>query len=183
VATEAKIPAGISSRPNSLAPSDPALAEAFSSIYGSYGMVYARDAWDVVDPWKMYDAAVPPESNDLTEIDEAMGLWIRATAAVTRTLPGTVPSNRDIALHEGWNLVGYPCSAARPISEMLAGIEAKYELIYAYDAAGAAGAVDASDPWKKYHAGAPSVFNELTQMMLGFGYWIQVSQDCVWTVE
>ncbi|MFH1929059.1 MAG: hypothetical protein ABIK79_12950 [Chloroflexota bacterium] len=139
-------------------------------------MVYVYHASDAADPWKKYNTAAPSFLNDLADIDETMGLWIRATEAVTLTVSGSVPSSPTIDLCEGWNLVGYPSQTTRPITEALAGIEVKYDLVYAYDA------WDAADPWKKYNTAAPPFLNDLTEMGPGLGYWIRVSEDCVWSV-
>ena len=157
-------------------PGDTSLTAVLSTIEGKYDLVYAYHASDAADPWKKYNTAAPSFLNDLTDIDETMGLWIRATEPVTLTVSGSVPSSTDISLYTGWNLVGYPSQTTRPIAEALAGIEGKYDLVYAYDA------WDAEDPWKKYNTAAPPFLNDLTEMGPGWGYWIRVSEDCVWSV-
>jgi len=159
-----------------LSPDSTTITEVLSSIEGQYDLVYAYDASDVGDPWKKYNTAAPSFLNDLTEIDETMGLWIRVTEAVTLTIPGSVPSSTDISLYAGWNLVGYPSQTTRPVTEALANIDGSYDLVYAYDAS------DAADPWKKYNTAAPSFLNDLTEMGPDRGYWMRVSEDCVWTV-
>ncbi len=73
-------------------PVDTSVTSVLSSIDGQYDLVYAYDASDAVDPWKKYNTAAPSFLNDLTDIDETMGLWIRATEPVTLTLSGSVPS-------------------------------------------------------------------------------------------
>ena len=161
----------------SVSPSSTVITDVLSSIEGQYDLVYAYHASDAADPWKKYNTAAPSFLNDLTEIDETMGLWIRATEPVTLTVSGSVPSSTDISLYTGWNLVGYPSETTRPITEALASIEGKYDLVYAYDA------WDAEDPWKKYNTAAPPFLNDLTEMGPGWGYWIRVSEDCVWRVE
>jgi len=160
-----------------VSPASAVITEVLSSIEGQYDLVYAYDASDAADPWKKYNTAAPSFLNDLTEIDATMGLWIRATEPVTLTVSGSVPSSTDISLYTGWNLVGYPSLTARPMTEALAGIEGKYDLVYAYDA------WDTEDPWKKYNTAAPPFLNDLTEMGSGWGYWIRVSEDCVWRVN
>ena len=158
-------------------PVDTALTAVLSSIEGKYDLVYAYRASDVADPWKKHNTAAPSFLNDLTEIDETMGLWIRTTEAVTLTVLGSVTSSTDISLYTGWNLVGYPSQTTRPIAEALASIEGKYDLVYAYDAS------DVADPWKKYNVAAPSFLNDLTEMVPAWGYWIRVSENCTWGVS
>lgn len=66
------------------------VTEALSSIDGFYTTVYGYDAFDTVDPWRMYDATVPPNFhslvNDLTTMEFAEGYWIYATQPVTWVL-------------------------------------------------------------------------------------------------
>jgi len=159
-----------------LSPASTVITDVLSSIEGQYDLVYAYHASDVADPWKKYNTAAPSFLNDLTDIDETIGLWIRATEPVTLTVSGSVPSSTDISLYTGWNLVGYPSQTTRAVTEALASIEGKYDLVYAYDA------WDAADPWKKYNTAAPPFLNDLTEMGPGWGYWIRVSEDCVWSV-
>jgi len=155
---------------------DTSVTAVLSNIEGQYDLVYAYDASDTADPWKKYNTAAPSFLNDLTDIDETMGLWIRATEAVTLTVSGSVPSSTDISLYTGWNLVGYPSQTTRTVAEALASIEGKYDLVYAYDA------WDAEDPWKKYNTAAPPFLNDLTEIGPTWGYWIRVSEDCTWTL-
>ena len=159
-----------------LSPHSTVITDVLSSTEEKYDLVYAYDASDAGDPWKKYNVDAPAFLNDLTDIDETVGFWIRCTETVTLTVSGSVPSSTDISLYTGWNLVGYPSQMTRPISEALASIEGKYDLVYAYDA------WDVEDPWKKYNVAAPPFLNDLTEMGPGWGYWIRVSQDCVWTV-
>jgi len=84
----------------------------------------------------------------------------------------------QIPLTSGWNLISIPVSpASTVITDVLSSIEGQYDLVYAYDA------WDAADPWKKYNTAAPPFLNDLTQMGPGWGYWIRVSEDCVWRVK
>ena len=50
--------------------------------------------------------------------------------------------------------MGYPSTTVRPLSEALQGIEGKYDLVYAYEAASA-------EPWRRYSAGSPAYVNTL----------------------
>ena len=84
----------------------------------------------------------------------------------------------NIVLGTGWNLVSVPLSPhSTVITHVLSSIAGKYDLVYAYDA------WDAGDPWKKYNTAAPSFLNDLTELGPRWGYWIRVSEDCMWRVE
>jgi len=160
-----------------LVPADTSVGTVLSSISGNYDLVYAYDGCDTADPWKKRDVNAPPYANDLTNLDEKMGIWIRVTDTSTLSVSGQVPTGSDIQLCEGWNLVGYPSTQAKSITDALSSIEGKYTLVYAYDA------LDTADPWKKYDVTAPPYANDLTEMQPGLAYWIKVSEDCVLTVS
>ena len=158
-----------------LVPIDPAPDAVFSSIGGGYDEVHTYEGCDVTDPWKRY---IPGGTeNDLAAMDVQHGYWLHATSSVTLTITGTQPGITTIPLCIGRNLAGYPSQGTRPITEALSSIEGKYTLVYTYDPE------DSSDPWKTYEAGAPSWVNDLTAMNPGRGYWLQVTEDCMWIVD
>jgi carboxypeptidase D len=164
-------------------PADPAPAAVLAPITGSYDLVYAYDACDLTDPWKVYDPAAPPWVNDLTQMDVRHGYWLRDTTAVTLTLTGALPGPTSIPLcvggtspSGGWNLIGYPSTAAVPLPDALASITGKYDLVYAYDAS------DPADPWRKYDPLAPPWVNTLTEMGPGRGYWLRMTEAATLTV-
>jgi len=156
---------------------DTAITAVLSSISGSYDLVYAYDASDPSDPWKKYNVNAPAYSNDLTNIDETMGVWVHMTTPDTLTVAGSIPTTTNIQLYQGWNLVGYPGLQAKAISEALSSIAGKYTLICAYDAS------DPTDPWKKYNTAAPPYANNLSEMRSRWGYWIQVTENCTLTIN
>jgi len=161
-------------------PLSPLIADitgALGSIQGEYDLAYAYHAWDAGDPWKKYNTAAPDFLNDLTDITETVGFWIRVDEAVELKISGSVPSSSEIALYKGWNLVGYPWETTLELTEALVSIDGLYDLVYAYKAS------EVGDPWKKYNIAAPAFLNDLKEMGPGWGYWIRVSQDCVWRVE
>jgi hypothetical protein len=149
----------------------------FSSIAGDYDLVYAYDACDAADPWKMYDPNAPPFINDLTDIDVKHGYWLRATVAITLNFAGQPPGPTSIPLCVGWNLIGYPSDEPVPLPNALTSIAGKYNLVYAYDAS------DAADPWKMYDPNAPPFINDLTSMGPGVGYWLRATQPATLVVQ
>ena len=157
-----------------IVPSSTTFNDVLASIVGEYDLVYSYIASDPTDPWKKYNTAAPPFLNDLTEINERMGFWIRTSGAKPLTVSGVAPLSPTIPLVTGWNLVGYPSQVTRPITEALASIAGKYDLVYTYDAS------DMADPWKKYNVAAPPFLNDLVVMSPRRGYWIRVTQDCTW---
>ena len=155
-----------------LAPESTAILDVLASIDGQYDIVYTYLSWDTADPWKTYNVALPPFLNDLTQLDERTGLWIHMTAAGTLTVSGSVPASTSIPLVTGWNLVGFPRQSSQLLAEALASIDAKYDVLYGYDA------FDIADPWETYNAALPPFLNDLTDLAPGRGYWLQATEDC-----
>jgi len=95
------------------------------------------------------------------------------------TVGGSTAVSGIISTDSSWTLPNstYPLSPVNTvITDVLSSIKGEYYLAYVYDA------WDAADPWKKYNTAAPPFLNDLTEMGPGWGYWIRVSEDCVWSV-
>jgi Malectin domain/Glycosyl hydrolase catalytic core len=160
-----------------LSPVPATLPEVLVSVEGQYDLVYGYSAGGAASSWTLFDVTAPPFLNDLSAITEAMGIWINVTDTVpaTVTFIGAEAESPSIQLYAGWNLVGYPSLVTRPVAEALASCADKFDLVYAYVAS------DAS-PWKVYDATVPPMFNDLTDMEPGRGYWINATQECTWQV-
>lgn len=150
---------------------------AFGSLVGKYGDVYAYNACDTGDPWKLFNPSLPGHLNDLTAVSVTQGYWINLTSAGTLTLTGTHPLQTTINLCAGWNLVGFPSVTKQPVATALQSIAGKYTLVYQYKAS------DTADPWKSYNPSAPPQVNDLKEMEAGFGYWIRMTQAATLTIN
>ncbi len=69
------------------------------------------------DPWKQYNTAWASSLNDLTAVNNTMGVWLFVTTANDGiiTVGGTGytrPTSTNIVLKAGWNLVGFPSDDA-----------------------------------------------------------------------
>ena len=125
-------------------PANTAPGQVLAPIAGQYDLVFAYAGCDRADPWKKYDPAAPAFTNDLTAIDETLGLWLRATTTTTLTVSGTRLPSVSMPLCPDWNLRGYPAAQPAPPATALAGIAGCYTEVWGYDAA------DTADPWEKY---------------------------------
>jgi sugar lactone lactonase YvrE len=126
--------------------------------------------WAYVDGgWKVYDPENPGFS-DLTTMEAGIGYWINIIEAGTLTVSGSPPSN-SIDLTTGWNLVGYNSSTEQDIANALASIEGQYISVWAYIEGG----------WLVYDPENPGS-SDLTTMEPGYGYWINASEACTWTL-
>jgi hypothetical protein len=77
-----------------LAQPGPVLA-ALSSIAGKFLRVYGYDPADPVDPWEVFDIAVPAWANDLTLMQPGRGYWLYATEDTTLVMSNAGLSPAD----------------------------------------------------------------------------------------
>lgn len=126
-------------------------------------------AWSflaVENKWKWF-MTFKPYKGDLRTIDHGMGVWVNVTERSNLTVAGLVPSTTSIHLHAGWNLVGFPSfDDAHTVSDLKASVVV--EEVEGFDA---------STP--------PYLLRTLTDgglLKTGFGYWINISTDDMWTV-
>jgi len=146
-----------------------AITDVLSSLAGSYDMAYTYNAQ--TDEWRTYTVGVPPGANTLITLNPGDGLWVHATASDTWTVTGEDRSITEVPLYTGWNLIAYPVTEAKSISDALSSIAGKYTAVYTYDGT-------QQDPWLKYATGTPAWVSTLSQMTPGRGYWVKVNQNC-----
>ena len=155
-------------------PADTDPAVVLASISGKYDLVYA---W-VNGAWQHYDPA-QGFGNTLGSLDESMGFWVEMTTPDTLIVTGTAPSTSGIALKAGWNLVSFPGATSQTLPEAFTNNDVELtnlNLVMAMHADRPA------DPWLLYDKTAPAYVNDLTELTPGWGYWISVVSDDIWTV-
>ncbi len=136
-----------------------------------------QTTWDIAkwydpqtpaDPWKTYRAGAV---NDLTNIDNKIGVWLHLTAnagdqMLTLGASGPYPQSAvAINLRTGWNMVGYPTATGRAESVTLPA-QADFVAVW-----------QATTPYITQHAKGAAM------MVAGNAYWVHVTTDCVWTVN
>lgn len=149
----------------------------FPSNLNKIEKILTYKASDTNDPWKVYDPSAPSYVNDLVELNETLGLWIKAKEDMNLILYGKFIPNSNLSLSVGWNLIQYPGIQKKPVTEALSSISGKYEKILYYQAS------DLQDPWKVYDPAAPSYVNDLKELEPGGGYWIKVKENCTWIIS
>jgi hypothetical protein len=85
------------------------------------------------------------------------------------TIPGDTPVD-GIELADGWNLVGFSSPASLGVSDAIFSIEGDVESVWAYQ----------NGEWKVYDPQNPD-FSDLTTMDPGYGYWVKMNAQSVWT--
>ncbi len=146
-------------------PSDTAIESILSNIADKYTNVWAF----VNNTWKVYDPASPGFS-DLVSLEAGWGYWLNMNQAANLTVSGSTPSN-SIDLVSGWNLVGYNSTDSQDIADALASIAGKYVSVWAF--------MDGN--WKVYDPVNPG-FSDLLTMEPNYGYWINTTQACTWSL-
>lgn len=157
-------------------PVDPSPAAVFAGIDGAYEEVWAYDACDVGDPWKRFLPG-DPGGSDLTQITPQLGLFVRMASPATLDAEGVVPASPQLALCQGWNLIGHPRDGAMPVRGNLLNIDGSYQTVYGFARA------DTADPWEVYDVSAPAWTRDLAVMTPGVGYWIfaDAATDLTWS--
>ena len=146
-------------------PEETEIASVLSSISGKYSSV-----WTFIDNiWKAYDPA-NPDFSDLTTMEAGRGYWVDMNESATMIVTGLLPSN-STDLVNGSNLVGYNSASSWDTPDAVASIEGQCVSVWAF--------IEGS--WRVYDPPNPD-FSDLTTMEPGYGYWVDVSEACVWNV-
>lgn len=146
-------------------PEDTNIASVLGSISGKYTSVWAF----IDDIWKTYDPANPGFS-DLSTMEAGKGYWIEMNESATMIVTG-LPASNSTDLVNGSNLVGYSSVNSWDTPDAVSSIEGQYVSVWAF--------IEGS--WQLYDPANPG-FSDLTTMSPGYGYWIDVSEACVWDV-
>jgi hypothetical protein len=111
--------------------------------------------------WQPLVTELDPEQNIASAFVDGEGIY-------------ALMSTFEIPLYgPGWNLIAYPITENRLISDALQSISGTYTMVYGYDAN------DAVDPWKLFAPDAPDWVNDLERMEFGHGYWIYVTRNTI----
>jgi len=146
------------------------------STLGDGGTTWDVAKWynasDPTDPWKTY--RIGESTNDFTDIDNTMGLWLHITAnggnnalTIAQTAGYSV-APVDIFLDTGWNLVGYPSATPLDADASLIGTGADFISVY--------------------NGGAPYLIQDLAVVpgahtfTPGNAYWVHVPAPTMWSV-
>jgi len=119
--------------------------------------------------WKLFD---PMNSayNDLGSMEASVGYWIKIDQDAVLDINGGAPPS-SINLSAGWNLVGYN-TTTKSVTDVLSSIEGKYISVWTYYNGG----------WKVFAPANPDA-SDLTTMEPGYGYWINATENCTWSLN
>ncbi|UCF08027.1 MAG: CehA/McbA family metallohydrolase [Thermoplasmata archaeon] len=142
--------------------------DVLQTVNDTLRVAYYYDASDAMDHWK------DTESGDLQKLNNTMALWLYTNASDYLVTAGQIPSSTVIDLYAGWNLVGYPSFIYRNLNDTLDGVN--WKNVQSYRSGNGGGRFLSNS------TGKPDKFNSLGSLETGYGYWVQVSENCEWQV-
>ncbi|MFQ6059699.1 MAG: FG-GAP-like repeat-containing protein [Thermoplasmata archaeon] len=142
------------------------MAAVFQTV--GYDQVWTYDSTDTLNPWKSSIPGKPINDFSLSSsLDRGKAYWLNVTRCGLLQVVGFVPSSTEIALNEGWNLVGYPSVNT---TYTVADLKADTGAII----------VEAADSLNSpYHLRRLS---DSDTLIPGWGYWVYVPSGTIWTV-
>jgi hypothetical protein len=119
---------------------------------------------------KTYDPDKTTPPNDLTEMDQLHGYWIKMSGSADLVVNGTVPENKTVVLYEKWNLIGYLCDSPRNVTDVFESVMENVTIINGFE--------NSNGP-RVYNPNLPPMFSNLNEMKPGYGYWVKMHGDSV----
>lgn len=138
---------------------------ALQTIEGNYTSVYGYHAGKS-KPWLHWHKDKPFNFNDIIEVNNKEGYYVDIINTDYLVVAGMVPTNEQISLKVGWNLVGYPSLNSRTVTDAFSSISGMYTKVYFHNVT----------------AGRDLALNPFDMMYPGNGYWIHCNLNCVWEV-
>jgi parallel beta-helix repeat protein len=127
-------------------------------------------AWSFIaveNKWKWF-MTFKPYKGDLRTVNNGMGIWVNVTAESNLTVAGVVPSNTQIQLYAGWNLVSFPS------------FDSDYLVSDLKSEIGAVRTEGIDLLASPYHL---KVLSDADNLEAGYGYWISLQADATWIVR
>ena len=145
-----------------LVQSDEGIATVLQTVKWDKAWTYDSSA----QKWKSH-MMFKPYKGELEEVNVSMGIWVNVMEQSNLTVAGIVPSSTSIYLQAGWNLVGFPSfNGTYAVCDLKATVGV--ERVEGFEA-----------------LTSPYFLRALTDgeiLQAGFGYWIKISSDGLWTV-
>jgi parallel beta-helix repeat protein len=151
---------------------DEQLENALTQLNGFYEAVQWFNASNSQDHWEHYHILKPSHLNDMDEIDHNKGFFIFIDDPIGDIFEftGNDPlQNQNITMVKGWNMVGYPSLSNKLRSGALNNLDfgTEVDAIWTYNSG--------AKKWEEV--------GELNYFVMGKGYWIHTTTDCVWEVS
>jgi len=116
-----------------------------------------------------YDPSLDPMFNTLATLVDGYGYWVQVSQADVLALTGAaIPLTTEINLSSGWNLAAYLPQVAE-------------EIEYAIDSINNGNLLKVKSITQSYDPSLDPMFNTLTMLNPGSGYWVKVSTGVAFT--
>ncbi|MCE8425607.1 MAG: right-handed parallel beta-helix repeat-containing protein [Candidatus Methanoperedens sp.] len=156
-----------------------------SSIYRFNSTSKLFEKSDHITNWGWWPAAGPVK---FTELEPGRGYWVMAQQDCALTFTGTTPSDLDIPLKPGWNLIGwYSMNEAVLGEESVVGnplnVTPANSLTSIYRFNSTSDLFEKSDhiaDWGWWPAAGPVKFTDIEP---GRGYWVMANIDAEWIMK
>jgi len=109
--------------------------------------------------------------NTVSNLEPGKAYWIKCYANISINIQGAKAAT-SVSINSGWNLVGFNLIESREVAIALDSISNKYISVWQF----------ASGIWKTYNSSNPGL-SDLSTMDPGYGYWINASENCTWTLD
>jgi len=152
------------------------LPAALTDIAGAPLVAWTRVMWynpsTPVDPWKQYYTTWNPALNDLTSVNNKVGVWLYVTNAADGILnlggmAYSRPTTTSIEMKAGWNLVSFPSD------------DTTYTVASLKVDAGA-GVVDLVEGYSGVATYLTVTLADGTALAAGKAYWVHCTADWTW---
>jgi hypothetical protein len=138
----------------------------------TYESMFGYDITNTADPWKSYNPSLPDWAvQDLLLVEARNGYWIMMNQNYSYNFEGIQNSNSQIKLYKGWNLIGYPKDTINSPEIIFASIYGSYNMILQYK--------KFNNTW--YYYVPNDISSTLTLIEPDYGYWINMTEDAIWT--
>ena len=160
-------------------------ANSLTSIYQYNTTSGLFEKCDHFDDWGWWQAT---GSESFTELEPVKGYWVMAKNNCNLTFIGTVPSDMNVALNTGWNLIGwYSMEEALLGDEAVVGNplnvtpENSLTSIYRYNTS--TELFEKSDHFNNWGWWPATGSENFIKLEPGRGYWVMAQNEAVWRHE
>ena len=140
-----------------------------------YKAVFRHNPLNPQNPWQIYNPSLPNYTvQTLSTLDRRRGYYIIMEEEGTYHREGFGFQQTTISLSQGWNLIGYPSSQERNITQAINSIEGSITRVETYE-------YENGNINHYYYI--PGIGGTLDSMKPYHAYWIHASQAVTWLVN
>jgi hypothetical protein len=144
-----------------------------TSQLSSLDRMFTYDSSDTSDHWKAYKPGLPSWTvSDIETMGREQAYWIFLGTAEYYEFHGFLASGQNIALTQGWNLVGTATNSTTYLDDFFASIDGSYNLVISFNNTNKA---------VLYYYPLGNGVNTFNTSQPYVGYWINMSVASVWS--